>query len=75
MDTFLKLIGISIIVSIPLAYLSMQQWLDTYAYRIELNLFLFLVPALILVLIALSTVVIQALRVARANPVDALRSE
>ena len=72
---FLKLIGISIIVSIPLAYLSMQQWLDTYAYRIELNLFLFLVPALILVLIALSTVVIQALRVARANPVDALRSE
>lgn len=53
----------------------MQEWLSAYAYRIELNVALFAIPAIVLVLIALSTIVIQALRVAQANPVEALRDE
>ncbi|MBO6659631.1 MULTISPECIES: ABC transporter permease [Roseivirga] len=73
--SFLKLIGIAIILSIPIAFLSMQEWLSAYAYRIELNVALFAIPAIVLVLIALSTIVIQALRVAQANPVEALRDE
>lgn len=72
---FLKLIAISIIISIPIAFLSMKEWLSGYAYRIDLNIFLFVIPAIILVVIALSTIIIQALRVAKSNPVDALRYE
>lgn len=72
---FLKLIMISIVISIPVAFLSMKEWLSGYAYRIDLNIFLFVIPAILLVVIALSTIIIQALRVAKSNPVDALRYE
>ena len=72
---FLKLIGISILISIPLAFLGMEEWLSGYAYRIDLSLPLFLIPAVVLVVIALSTVMFQALRVANSNPVDSLRDE
>lgn len=72
---FLKLIAISIVISIPLAFLSMNEWLSGYAYRIDLSATLFLLPAAILVFVALSTIALQALRVARANPVEALRDE
>ncbi|HEY9116963.1 MAG TPA: hypothetical protein VIN11_04000, partial [Roseivirga sp.] len=68
-------IAISILISIPIAYLSMSEWLSGYAYRIDLSITLFIIPALILVMIALSTIVIQAIRVALSNPVDALRNE
>ena len=43
-------------ISIPIAFLSMQEWLSAYAYRIELNVALFAIPAIVLVLIALSTI-------------------
>ncbi|WP_420386489.1 ABC transporter permease [Roseivirga sp.] len=72
---FLKLIAISIVIAIPIAYLSMDEWLSGYAYRIDISIALFLIPAAILIMIALSTIVIQALRVAQANPVEALRDE
>ena len=59
----------------PIAYVSMFSWLQDFAYRININLFIFLVATAISILIALFTVSFQATRAAMANPVDSLRYE
>lgn len=73
--TFLRLIGIAILFAIPVAYFGMQQWLNGYASRIEVTWPLFVVPAIVLILVALVTIAVQAQRAARKNPVVALRYE
>lgn len=72
---FLKLILLSVIIAVPLAYFGMDQWLNGYAYRIGLNWVLFVLPAVAILLIALATIIGQTLKVARKNPVDSLRYE
>ncbi|GAB5527913.1 MAG: ABC transporter permease [Roseivirga sp.] len=72
---FLKLIIISVFISLPIAYLGADAWLDSYAYRIGLSWVLFVIPAVTILLVALVTIVTQTLNVARKNPVDALRYE
>lgn len=72
---FLKLILVSVIISLPLAYLGVDAWLESYAYRIGVSWFLFVLPAVTILLVALVTIITQTLNVARRNPVDALRYE
>ena len=72
---FLKLIAASIVISTPVAYWAMNQWLTGYADRIGINIWLFLLPALIILAIALVTIFVQAIRAANSNPVEALRYE
>ncbi|MCE7991814.1 MAG: FtsX-like permease family protein [Roseivirga sp.] len=72
---FLRLIIISVIISLPIAYLGADAWLDSYAYRIGLSWVLFVIPAVTIVLVAMITIITQTLNVARRNPVDALRYE
>ena len=72
---FLRLILISVVIALPLAYFGMDQWLNGYAYRIGLNWVLFVVPAILILFIALATVIGQTIKVARKNPVEALRYE
>lgn len=74
-SNFLKLIAASIIISTPVAYWAMNQWLSGYADRIGINIWLFVLPALIILAIALITIFIQAIRAANRNPVEALRYE
>lgn len=73
--SFLKLILIAIGLSLPIAYYGMNEWLSSYAYRIDLSIALFIVPALALLLIALATVAAQAIKAARENPIESLRYE
>ncbi len=72
---FLKLIGLSILISSPLAFLGMEEWLSSYAYRISFSIEYLIIPAVVLVIIALATISIQALRVAHSNPIESLRNE
>ncbi|MEO1030015.1 MAG: ABC transporter permease [Bacteroidota bacterium] len=72
---FLKLVIISIVIAIPTAWYFMQDWLQDYAYRIEISALVFVVAGLSAILIAMITVSFQAIKAAIANPVDALRSE
>jgi putative ABC transport system permease protein len=72
---FLKLIVVSVILAIPLAYYGMEQWLNGFAFRIDLYWYIFAVPAVIVLLIALATVSFQTMRAAKSNPVDSLRYE
>ncbi|HUZ60013.1 MAG TPA: FtsX-like permease family protein [Hanamia sp.] len=66
---------IAIAIAIPLAYWIMNKWLQNFAYRINLNWWIFIVVSLVALSIALLTVSIQAIKAALANPVDSLRSE
>ena len=72
---FLKLVFISVVIAIPLAWLATSKWLENYPYRISLNWGLFASAALLVIMIALITVSFQAIKAAIANPVKSLRTE
>ncbi len=72
---FLKLVLVANVLAWPLAYWGMQNWLQNYSFRIPVSAVLFVVPALLVVAVALLTVSFQAVRAAVANPVKSLRSE
>lgn len=72
---FMKLIMVSVVLAIPIAYYGMSQWLSGFAFRIDLYWYIFAIPALVVLLIALLTVSFQTLRAAKSNPVDSLRYE
>jgi putative ABC transport system permease protein len=72
---FLKLVGIAVLIASPLAWLAMNKWLDSFAYRIRINWSVFVITTLLALLIALITISFQAIKAALANPVESLRSE
>jgi len=72
---FVKLVLIATLIAWPVAYFALNQWLRNYPYRIDVSAGPFLLAAFLALLIALITVGYQAIKAARANPVDALRYE
>jgi putative ABC transport system permease protein len=72
---FVYLILLAISITIPLAWWAMDNWLQTFAYRIHISWWMFAGAAAVLVLIALLTIGAQVVKAAVANPVTALRSE
>jgi putative ABC transport system permease protein len=72
---FLLLVGMSCVIAFPLAWWMMQNWLQDYDYRIDINVWVFIAAALLAILIALITVSFQAVKAALANPVKNLRTE
>ncbi len=69
------LVLIASAIAIPFAWYFMFLWLEDYAYRIKLNLLMFLLICIFALLIAMITIIFQAYIAARRNPVDALRYE
>lgn len=72
---FVKLVGLSFLVACPIAWWAMNKWLQDFAYRIDIQWWMFSVAGLAAVVIALVTVSWQAIRAATANPVESLRDE
>ncbi len=72
---FLKLVGISIIISTPVAWWIMNKWLQSFAYRINISWWMFALAGCIAIFIALVTVSFQSIKAAIANPVKSLRTE
>jgi putative ABC transport system permease protein len=72
---FIKLVVIAALISLPIAYISMSTWLEGYTYRIELGWTLFIVPVIIVILIATVTIFFQVLKAALAKPADTLKYE
>lgn len=72
---FIRLIFLSIIISIPMAWYAVNEFLKNYEYRIAPSVWMFVVPSLLLLLIALVTISFQTMKAANANPVDALKHE
>jgi putative ABC transport system permease protein len=72
---FLLLVGIAILIASPLAAYLLHQWLQDFAYRIEIEWWVFAIGALVAVSIAFVTVGYQSIKAGLMNPVDSLRSE
>jgi putative ABC transport system permease protein len=74
-EEFLLLVLISIFIVLPYAYFETSRWLQIYAFRINLSIWIFILSAALAFVIALLTVSFQAIRAARANPAEMLRYE
>lgn len=72
---FLTLVLISILIASPIAYYCMHNWLQDFAYRIDMSWWVFVLAGFMALLIALLTVSFQAIKAAVANPVKSLRTE
>ena len=72
---FMLLIGISVLIAVPVSRWAMNKWLNDFAYRIDINWWIFMAAGIIALVITLLTISAQAVKAARANPVDSLRSE
>jgi len=72
---FVKPVLIAILIGLPFSYVLTKQWLDTFAYRIDLQLWYFAGAGLIALLIAWATVSMQAIKAGMKNPIDCLRDE
>jgi len=72
---FLTLIIIANIIAWPVVYFVMKNWLQNFAYKISIGLWMFLTGALLVLFIALITISFQSIKAALANPVDTLRYE
>lgn len=72
---FLKLVGLSILISAPVSYFVMNSWLQNFANRMNLDVFVFLLPAVILIVIAIATVSYHTLKTSNLNPAETLKDE
>ena len=72
---FLKLIGIAFLLAIPISWYFIQNWLQGFAYRIDINLMVFVLTALATIGIVLITISWQTLKAAFLNPVESIRTE
>ena len=72
---FLTLVLIAALVAFPIAWIVMNKWLQNFAYRINLQWWMFLSAGAAAIFIALLTVCFQAVKAAVANPADSLRAE
>jgi putative ABC transport system permease protein len=72
---FIKLVLIASLIAFPIAWWAMDQWLQSFAYRIGISWWIFVLAGGTAILIALLTVSIQTIRAAVANPIKSLRSQ
>jgi putative ABC transport system permease protein len=72
---YLKLVLFAGLVALPVAFFLVNNWLKKYAFHIDIGLWFFLLPVLLIVTIAVLTVLYQSLKAAIANPVKNLRTE
>jgi len=72
---FLLLVGIAFIISVPVTWWAMHEWLKDFAYRINIGTGVFVAAGLSAILIAFFTISFQAIKAAIANPVKSLRTE
>lgn len=72
---YIRLVGVAIVIAVPLAWWAMNRWLEDFAYRIQIDWWVFAVSGLAAIFIALFTVSFKAVKAALMNPVRSLRSE
>ena len=71
--SFLKLVIIANFIALPISYVLIDRWLESFAYRTDLEIWMFVLSTGLAVGVALLTMIYQAFKAATANPVDILR--
>lgn len=72
---FIVLILIAFVIAAPAGYYFFNKWLQDFAYRMDINWWLFVLPGLLIITMALLTMSVQTIRAATAKPVKSLRTE
>ncbi len=72
---FIKLVFIACLIAFPLSWWAMNKWLESFAYRIDISWWIFVIAGVTAIVIAIITVSFQAVKAAMANPVESLRTE
>lgn len=72
---FLQLVGIAVLIAIPLAWWAGKTWLQDYAYRVPVQVYVFIITAVVTIFISLCTVGYHSIKAALMNPVKSLRTE
>lgn len=72
---FLKLVALAALLAFPIAWWTMNEWLQDFAYRINISWWIFLIAALVALMIAGATITLQTFKTAVSNPVKSLRTE
>jgi len=72
---FIKLVAIANVIAFPLAYIIISKWLSVYEFRVSISVLPFAIAIALSLIIAILTVSVQSVKVAKANPVDALKYE
>jgi putative ABC transport system permease protein len=72
---FIKLVLVAIVIAVPVSWYVVDRWIEDFAYRIEIDWWVFAISGLVAILIALATVSSQAVKAALMNPVKSLKSE
>lgn len=72
---FMKLILIAVVIAMPLAWLATNEWLQHFSYRINNSLPAFIIGPVIIIVVAIITILSQAIKASVTNPVNSLRSE
>ncbi|MEO6289423.1 MAG: FtsX-like permease family protein, partial [Ginsengibacter sp.] len=72
---FLKLVLIAAIIAFPVAWYAMTHWLQDFAYRVDIQWWVFVLSAILASIVALVTVSFQAIKAALSNPIESLRTE
>jgi putative ABC transport system permease protein len=75
LNDFSKLLTVSFVLALPVAFLLARSWLESFAYRIEPGMGLYIMAAGLVSLITVLSVTFQPIRAAMANPVESLRNE
>jgi putative ABC transport system permease protein len=72
---FIILVVISILIATPISWYAMNQWLEGFAYRVEIQPWVFVLAGIAALSIAVATISFQAIKAAKMNPVNSLKSE
>jgi len=74
-NSFLKLVGLAFLISLPLAFVVVNKWLDRFAYKVDLSVWTFITTGVVIFLVTFTTVCYITIRASRTNPIDALKYE
>jgi putative ABC transport system permease protein len=72
---FIRLVGLSSLIALPVIWFSASRWLDNYAFHVRLNWLMFVAPPVFLLSLALMTICLQSLKAALSNPIKNLRTD
>ncbi len=72
---FLKLVFLALVISVPISWFAMNNWLQSFAYRIDLTWWMFAAAGMTAILISMATISAQAVKSALESPLKNLRSE